>query len=278
MHNQNHNSDDSKKEQNKQVKKENKEEGYKGINEAKKKIKAQDRLISEKFDYIIDHYIGSLTDVKNAFGFDSMTKVSAFKNPNNSSNLKKVHIESLERHFNIPVRVFDMDVSIEQIDGIIKEYRNRTYDEIFSHHNPNLIKNIKGILYAHSYASHPNSQAAYEGVNIVETTINEDYSVIDQYNNRGILRVGLKQSFIIKESKIYNNLNIIRFDNHNAIFGNFHFVILTNQNNFQVEEMVNFGFFSRQKHTPDEAKKILGDISKVQLKLDPAFAKRVAER
>lgn len=272
MDSKNYDSDDNKKKQN------NQEQSYKGVKDSKKNIKEQDRLISQKFDYIIDKYFGgSLTDIKNAFGFDTLTKISAFKNPNNSSNLKKVHIESLERHFNIPVRVFDFSVTMAEIDGVIEEYRKRTYDQIFSHQNPNLIKNIKGTLYAHSYASFAKGDHAHDGVNIVETTISDDYSVIDQYNNRGILKVGQQQSFIIKESKIYHNLNIIRFNNDQAIFGDFHFVILSSQHRFKTEEMVNFGFFSRQKHTPEQAKKILGDIKKVQLKLDSAFAKRVVE-
>jgi len=251
------------------------QQNYSGIKNTKRNIKDEDILISLKFDHIIDNYIGSMVDIKNAFGFDSMTKISAFKNPHNKSNLKKVHIESLERHFNIPTEVFDKNIAIEEMDRLIKEYRDRTYDKIFTHENPSLLKNIKGTLYAHSYASRTISKPC--GINIIKTIINEDYSVIDQAGNKGVLKVGLEQSFIIKESKNAKNFNIIRFDNHQALYGNFRFVILSNQNGTRGEEMLNFGFYSRKAHTPEEAQKILGDIAKVQLKLDAEFAKRVVE-
>ena len=39
--------------------------------------------------------------------------------------------------------------------------------------------------------------------------------------------------------------------------------------------MVNFGFYSRKKYSPEEAKKILGDMNKVQLKLDLEFDERL---
>jgi hypothetical protein len=39
--------------------------------------------------------------------------------------------------------------------------------------------------------------------------------------------------------------------------------------------MVNFGFYSRKKYSPKEAKAILGDINKAQLKLDLEFNNRI---
>jgi len=42
--------------------------------------------------------------------------------------------------------------------------------------------------------------------------------------------------------------------------------------------MVNFGFYSRNKYSPQEAKEILGDMDKVQLKLDLDFEKRLREK
>ena len=39
-----------------------------------------------------------------------------------------------------------------------------------------------------------------------------------------------------------------------------------------------FGFYSRKKYSPKEAKEILGDRGKVQLKLDFDFEKRLREK
>ena len=42
--------------------------------------------------------------------------------------------------------------------------------------------------------------------------------------------------------------------------------------------MVNFGFYSRTKYSPQEAKEILGDTDRVQLKLNLDFEKRLREK
>ena len=59
-------------------------------------------------------------------------------------------------------------------------------------------------------------------------------------------------------------------------FEHFRFTIVSNQNG-TVNEMVNFGFYSRKKYSPQEAKDILGDMEKVQLKLDLGFDERLRE-
>ncbi|MEA2028467.1 MAG: hypothetical protein U9N49_05780, partial [Campylobacterota bacterium] len=80
----------------------------------------------------------------------------------------------------------------------------------------------------------------------------------------------------IKVSDKEEDINILRFHNRQARYGNFRFVfmIVSNQNG-TTNEMVNFGFFSRHEYTPDEAKKILGDKKRLQLKLNAEFNERV---
>jgi hypothetical protein len=236
--------------------------------------KTNDELIARKFQRIVDEYIGSLTAIRDAFGYDGVKQLSAFTKPYNPSVLKKVHMEALERHFNIPIEVFDVNKPLGAIDATIQEYRNNVYlSEVFRESDENLMKSIKGVLYAHSYASKASHKPM--GVHVIKTTIYENHRVVDQAGNTGILKIGKEQSCIIKESKNAKSLTIIRFDNYQALYGNFRFLIFSNQNGKRDEEMVNYGFYSRKAYRPDEAKAILGDIDKVQLKLDKEFATRV---
>ncbi|MEA2027942.1 MAG: hypothetical protein U9N49_03080, partial [Campylobacterota bacterium] len=109
------------------------------------------------------------------------------------------------------------------------------------------------------------------------TYFKEDGSVIDQHSNRGIVKIGAHQSLIIKESFDERNINVIRFDNYQALYGNFRFTffIVSNQNGKKTEDMINFGFYSAKRYPLKEAKEILGDIAKVQFKLDVEFSERV---
>ncbi len=258
------------------------------INENKKNINKEDKLISKKFDFIMDKYIKSGIKIAKIFGFKNASKISGFRNANGTSNLLLVHMESLEKHFGIPLKVFDNNIPIKKIDEIIEEYRdnnfnkesgqdkiNNTLNNMFNNPNTNLFTKLQGTFYAHMYPSNIKASTSKDGVSITETTINDDYSVIDEHGNKGILRIGLYQSFIFKSSRTEQDINVIRFHNRDALYGDFRYVILSNQNG-STNEMINFGFYSRKKHTPKEVKRILGDdIQKLQLKLDLEFNGRI---
>ena len=143
--------------------------------------------------------------------------------------------------------------------------------------NQKLFEKLKGIWYAYIYPSNPLSARDTEGIWIIETTINNDYSVVDYWGNKGYLKIGKNQSIILKEPYENNDLTIIRFSNRHVSFENFRFVLISNQNS-TINEMVNFGFYSRHKYSPEEAKEILGDMNKVQLKLDLNFEERLRNK
>jgi hypothetical protein len=252
----------------------------------------QDRLnelTREKLIYIINNHIdgGKKTLAIKTFGYKKENVVSNFCSKNVNSYLKKLHMESIERHHHIPISIWDREFPFdtELIDKEIKKYQSslnqgainiETKDTIFQK-NEQLFKKLKGIWYAYLYPSNPNSAKETEGVWIVETEIYDDYTVIDQWGNKGYLKLGKQESLIIKESYENNDLTVIRFQNRQVPFENFRFTIVSNQN-FTIHEMVNFGFYSRKKYTPKEAKKILGDMKKVQLKLDLEFEERLRAR
>ncbi|CAA6806141.1 MAG: Unknown protein, partial [uncultured Sulfurovum sp.] len=204
-----------------------------------------------------------------------------------STSLKKIHIESIERHHRIPISIWESSLPFnkEKINQLIAEHRafstNGTLsfedeDSIFQK-NQKLFNQLKGIWYAYLYPSNPTSAKETEGIWIVKTTINDDYSVVDYWGNAGYLKIGKNQSLIIKEPYENNDLTVIRFSNRHVSFEHFRFTIVSNQNG-TIDEMVNFGFYSRKKYSAKEAKEILGDRHKTQLKLDLEFEKRLKER
>ena len=131
--------------------------------------------------------------------------------------------------------------------------------------------------YAYIYPSNPISAVESDGIWIVKTTISEDYHVIDEYDNEGLLQIGKNQSIILKESYDEGDLTIIRFPNRQVGYRHFRFVIISNQNGTE-NEMINFGFYAREKYKPEVAKKILGSIDKAQLKLDLEFNDRMIKQ
>jgi len=244
----------------------------------------QNRLLSEKFDYIINTYIKSASDITRAFGFKTNTMISNLRNPRHISSLTKLHIDGLEKYFDIPVEVWDsLEIDEVKIARQIKNYKKEKefkekhaekIDNIFQE-NQKLFKHLVGIWYAYIYPSNPAS--ATDGIWTVETTIHDDYSVVDWWGNRGYLKIGKHESLIIKESYENDDLTVIRFPNRQVRSQNFRFVIISNQN-FTQHEMVNFGFYSRIKYSPEEAKEILGEMNTVQMKLNLDFNDRLIQR
>lgn len=286
--------------------------------------------LAEKLHYILDRYV-SATEVTRAFGFRSNTMISNMRKGN--SNITTLHMEGLEKHFNIPMEIFAYTVTTKaEIDKAIREYRiqkrendkkaqlhtkifkqleyhglipqnifnkeqseeKKLYQLIKEHkeklqnqtstypcmqHSKNifqknnrLFQKLKGVWYGYLYPSNPASSS--NGVWEVKTTINDDYSVVDYWGNRGYIKLGKHESIIIKESYDNDDLTIIRFSNRQVPSEHFRFVIISNQNNTP-NEMVNFGFYSRKKYSANEAKEILGDINTKQLKLDLEFNDRL---
>ena len=248
--------------------------------------------IANKFNYILNSYISG-EDAKKAFGYTVPSYITRLRDPKHSATLNNLHIQLLEHVCGIPKEIFDENIKFNKhtIDEIIRKYnykklikeqynsnicKNLEKNKIFCK-NEKLFKKLKGIWYAYLYPSNPSSSKKDEGIWIVKTIINDDYSVVDEYNNRGVLQISDHQSLILKKSYEYGDLTIIRFPNRQVIYGIFKFVIISTQNGSE-NEMLNFGFYSRERYTSKVAKEILGDIDKVQLKLDLGFNNRVINK
>ncbi|CAA6800067.1 MAG: Unknown protein [uncultured Sulfurovum sp.] len=245
------------------------------------------KQLRQKFNYVIEKHIegGKKTLALKTFGYERENQVSNLCSTTSyKPSIKKMHMESMEKHHQIPLSIWDNNLLFEptKIDQHIHAYKAslkaerisfEEEDNIFTN-NKQLFKNLKGVWYAYLYPSNPSSAKETEGIWIVETTINDDYTVVDYWGNSGYLKIGKNQSLIIKEPYENNDLTVIRFSNRHVSFEHFRFTIVSNQNG-TINEMVNFGFYSRKKYSPQEAKEILGDIEKVQLKLDLGFDGRL---
>ena len=264
----------------------------------------KDTVLTDKLNYIIKKYIdGGVEELAiKTFGYVRQNTVSnlcsySIKSP----TIRKIHMESIQTNYLIPIEIWKHHIPCDEklIDNLITEYKlsikkeevsRKNYlelqknledgsliflekDTIFEN-NKKLFEKLKGVWYAYLYPSNPLSASETGGVWIVETTIYDDYSVVDWWGNSGYLKLGKNESLIIKESYDNNDLTVIRFSNRQVPSENFRFVIISNQNN-TTNEMVNFGFYARKKYSPEEAKKILGEMNRVQLKLDLDFNDRI---
>jgi len=248
-------------------------------------VSQTDIKIAKRFDMILTQYIKTASEVGTIFGYKSSTMISNLRNINHASTLNQLHKDGLEKYFDIPLAIWnDLDSSKKDVELLILNHRKKKQqlketeesDSIFQK-NKKLFKKLKGIWYAYLYASNPDSAKDTLGIWIVETTINDDYSVVDYWGNRGYLKLGKRESLIVKESYDNNDLTVIRFPNRQIPSSHFRFVILSNQNNTEYE-MVNFGFYSRIKYSAQEAKEILGDKNNLQLKLDLDFNDKINKK
>lgn len=248
------------------------------------KINKDDKIeLAKKLDYILFSQKITKTQVAHKLGYADGAIVGRWCNEKDlNSNIMTMAQEALERHFNIPMEIWnkEFEYDTKKIDDILNRHKRlfqntTTQNGLFNKDNK-LISRLKGTWYAYLYPSNPASAVKSDGVWIVETIISENYYVIDEYKNEGLLQLGENQSLILKKSHDEGDLTVIRFPNRQVGYGHFRFVIVSNQNNTE-NEMINFGFYSRKKYTPEVAKKILGSINKMQLKLDLEFNDRMTQ-
>lgn len=239
---------------------------------------SRDKELADRLDYVITQHIKVASKITHAFGFRTNTMISNLRNSNHSTTITQLHMDGLEKYFDIPLAVWeDTPLSKEEINQYILEYQEKkrhtlSPKERLFKKNSKIFEQLKGVWYGYMYASNPSS--AKEGIWLIETTIYDDYSVKDYWGNSGYLKIGKNQSIIFKKPYENDDLTVIKFSNRHISFEHFRFVAISNQNN-TLDDMVNFGFFSRKKYSEEEAKEILGDREKMQLKLDMEFAQNI---
>lgn len=185
--------------------------------------------------------------------------------------LKKLHLFAICHAYNIPIEIFNNE-KINTTDKIqnLLNYTKKS-STIFTNSQVMLDK-LLGKWYFYSYSSQ-NTENIWE----TETTIYSDSTVEDKHKNRGKLFIGQNQSVILKETNNAKNLNTITFDNNRVGYDTFPFSRISKMNALN-SELLTFGFCSRKKVEYEEAKNILGDYDKVQLKMDYTMLERLYDQ
>lgn len=132
---------------------------------------------------------------------------------------------------------------------------------------------LVGTWYVYSFAIEP--EKYHDGVILRVTNIYEDYTIDDTDGNHGYLNIREKESFIEKTTKDIGNIVLIRFFNEHIVQDILPCSISSSiQNNTHIS-LLNFAFMSRKRYTSKEAKEILKDKVKLQLKIDSNFLDRI---
>ena len=235
-----------------------------------------------KTEFIIKNYTGGALEVANLFGYKKSTSITNICNfdprrAKDARSIVRLQMEGLERHYQIPIEIFERSVIFDKelLAKMIDEHRAKLKkreerSSIFSP-NPELLKKLEGVWYSYFYPS-----ADFIELQSIQTTINLDYSVIDEYGNKGMVNFGIDQSIIIKESKNSKNITSIVFNNRTITYSIFPYSMIsrTNSSNRAINY---FGFFSRKKFDIETAKKILGEDRKLmQIQIPYEFEDRMA--
>jgi len=242
----------------------------------------QKEILAKKTDFVIKKYTGGVLEVANRFGYKkstSITNISKF-NPQKAKETRSIvqlQMEGLQRHYQIPVAIFDHSVPfdeeliVEMVEKYKKSLKLKSESSSIFSPNPILMDKLEGEWYSYFYPS-----ANFVEIQIIKTTVNSDYSVIDEYNNRGVVNFGVDQSIIIKESNNSKNLTSIVFNNRTVTYNIFPYS-MTSRTNSSNRAINYFGFFSRKKLDLEVAKMILGeDRSLMQLQIPYEFEDRIA--
>jgi len=224
----------------------------------------------EKLDFIIDYLGLEVKDLASKFGVSSGT-ISKMRNSYNNT-LRDVYLYALENVYKVPFKIFK-DKNIDTKEKIIEILNNpkREGEKNIFYDNPELLKHLIGTWYAYFYPSN-----SFAPIYSIKTIIHSDGKVTDENGNSGRVFFGKMQSMIIKEARNSKNLISITFDNIQIAYGIFPFTLVSKRNHVN-RKMCNFGFFANRKLKPDIVKKILGDVSEVQLKMNCEFGERISE-
>jgi len=211
-------------------------------------------------------------------------EIQKYKNEIEKQKKEKMILKSLKKHQLIPKDLNSQEfLTDESIDAIVKKHKEKllkhredTLNKLFTK-NLRVWKKLEGDWYAYLYSSEVFNKDQY--IHQVKTTFYGDYQVIDEFDNEGKLFMGENQSLIIKKTPNEKNFSIIVFNHTHVTYKTFRFTIFSIQNGTGSggEEMINWGFYTKNRVSLQEVENILGKKDNVQIKLDLNFAKRVRQ-
>ncbi len=219
----------------------------------------------EKLSYVFKQLKLSTKEIAKCLQI-SAGLVSQIQNPYNGK-LKNIHLYAIAHAYHVPMEIFKEEIThTAQIDTLLKR---STFSPFYEDYQ--LLEKLLGQWYFYSYPSNPNLAKVWS----TQTIIHEDFTVEDMHRNRGRLYIGKKQSIILKESNNSKNITCTVFDNNRITYGSFPFSRIAKSNNFN-REILSFGFCSRKFFSKEQASRILGELSEVQLQLDYSLIERIS--
>ena len=189
------------------------------------------------------------------------------------NKLRRIHLYALQCAYNIPLEIFDNEEikTKADISKLLQQSKHTKSCSIFAK-NHDIIESLKGIWYLYSYSSNSNLTDVWA----TKTEFYDDFRVVDEFNNKGKIKIGKNQSIILKESFNSKNLTSIVFNNHQVVYNIFPFSRISKSNHLN-QELFNFGFFSKNKLDEDQAKYILGERKELQVQINHTFVERISE-
>jgi len=222
----------------------------------------------EKLHYVIKMLGLKAGEISKKLGISS-SMLSQIQNPY-SGKLKPYHLYAMAQAYGLSMEIFENE-SITLPSQIDTFLNHQTEEEHLFYRNKKLLERLQGVWYLYSYPSNLN----YTDIYTTKHTIYADGRVEDEHNNRGKLQIGKHQSLIVKESNNCKNLTSITFDNNRVTYEYFIFSRVSKSINLNCE-LFNFGFFSREKLSKEEAKMILGSRDNIQMQMNYAMLERLS--
>ena len=235
-------------------------------------------LLRCKFDFFVENYTNGIEEIKNKIGVKSAGTLNSFRSPSSKAQISRLYMEAIERHFDIPVAMWESSVPCDKdrLKKKISDFQKKSKKE--QEHTGSLFmedkrlqNNLIGEWNTHLYSSIYKDTGK---IHIFKTYFKENSEVVDYHNNRGKFFIGENQTVVIKKSPNEKNFSIILFPNIDVTYKIVHFSIISIQNGTS-DEMLQYGFYSKKEYSLTDVKRILGEIDSVQLRLDMGFAKRV---
>ena len=280
------------------------------------KTKEERELLQYKFDFFVKNYTEGVEEIRRKIGIDSAGTLNSFRSLKFKSSISKIYMESLEKHYHIPLKFWDKHIPCNEkkLKEIIDNYqqdlkekkeeekensellkklkeevlllkkKNKVLKEAQTKISLNLDTNFfkKDIDLQNKLLGEWNTHlysSTYERtkkIHIFKTYFQENNSVFDVYKNNGKFFIGEHQTIVFKKTPNEKNFSLIVFQNNNITYKVVIFAIISIQNGTH-EEMMQYGFYSKKEYSYEETKKILGEVNNLQLKLDLDFARRIRD-
>ena len=232
----------------------------------------------EKLQFLIKKYF-KLSQKELADTFEVReTEMSKIVN-NQENKLKNIHLLGFCQLYDVPYEIFsDKKLNTEKkLVVFLDNYRKnlKSANNLFQK-DERLWEMLKGVWYGYMYASVPFN--GDQDIHQIKTDFYGDYEVIDEYKNAGKVFMGDNQSIIVKKTPNEKNFSLIVISNKQVAYQIFRFAIISIQNGTDASEMFNWGFYTKEPLSKEEAREVLDDKKKIQLKLDYDLVSRIRRR